>query len=82
MNLLEQLLLNTPHVHRTCEAAIQEMYDNADMEFTALLTHFELIAIGQEDLHYVFTFQQIETPFYHFNVHIDKDGDASVSIDS
>ncbi|WP_299255910.1 hypothetical protein [uncultured Aquimarina sp.] len=62
--------------------AINEEYNNADMEFQSLDEQFQVKAITSNENGFELSFEQKENPYYYFNVFFENNKQRGVSIDS
>ena len=84
-NSQKQILLhalnNEPEIKSESEKALKEQFDNAEMKFVSLDTHFSLKGILVNDEGFEMSFQEKGGKNYFFNVHFKNNKQVGVSID-
>jgi hypothetical protein len=79
--ILLQALNNEPTVKLEAENALKEQYENAELTFTSLDTHFQLKGISVNTEGFETIFQEKEGKNYFFSVHFKNNKQIGVSID-
>ena len=79
--ILLQALNNEPTVKLEAENALKEQYENAELTFISLDTHFQLKEISVNTEGFEMIFQEKEGKNYFFSVHFKNNKQIGVSID-
>lgn len=79
--ILLDALQNEATIKTEAESALNEQFENAEMEFISLEKHFNLKGISVYNEGFNMTFQEKEKPYYFFNVHFENNKQVGVSID-
>lgn len=79
--ILLHALNNETEIKLEAEKALKEQFDNAEMKFVSLDTHFSLKGILVNDEGFEMSYQEKEGKNYFFNVHFENNKQVRVSID-
>jgi hypothetical protein len=81
----KQILLsafnNEPQIKSESEKALQQEFENAEMEFESIEKHFDMKGISVHASGFEISFQDKNDPYYYFNVHFENNQSTGVSID-
>ncbi|MDA9773803.1 hypothetical protein N9B82_02505 [Saprospiraceae bacterium] len=79
--ILIKALNNETELKADSEKALQQQFENAEMEFISIEKHFDLKAISVNDEGFEISYQEKEGQNYYFNVQFENYKQIGVSID-
>lgn len=75
-------LKNEKEIYQQANLTLKAAYEDASMKYETLAKHFEINALSVNDLGFDLSFQQLNDPYYYFNVHYLNNKADGFSIDS
>ncbi|MEP0264309.1 hypothetical protein [Dokdonia sp.] len=78
---LQTILTQEAQISFESEKALKEQFENANMEFINIDTHFDVRSLFIQEQGFELTFQEKKSPYYFFNVFFENNKAVGVSVD-